>query len=151
MRTFWLVALLFMAAACGDPSSTSASGSGSGSSGPDEPVGVPASTAAPSGSPSPVTPVGHTLNTHKVPWVSATPSGDGRSLDVVWWSGVEPCNVLDRVEVDEQADKVIVTLYEGQDPRSPDAVCILIAIQKTTKVELRAPLADRKIVDGAAS
>lgn len=141
MRTFWLVTLLLMAAACGQTPSNSTSASAS-SDGPDRPADAQAA-------PSPAVPIGHTLNPRKVRWSSATPTEDGRSLDVVWWSGVEPCYALDRVEVDEQADKVIVTIYEGQDSRSPDAVCIEIAIQKTTRVELRAPLGDRQVVDGA--
>ncbi|WP_211590001.1 hypothetical protein [Microbispora sp. H11081] len=152
MRKLWLVALLFLAVACGGTSSTSASpeqpdGSTSGA-GADH--GTPASpSGAPSGAPSPVTPAGPTVNPRKVPWESATPAGDGRSLDIVWWSGVEPCYVLDRVEVTETAREVTVTLYEGQDPRQPDAACIEIAIEKTTTVWLKSPLDDRKVVDGA--
>ncbi len=151
MRKLWLVALLFLAVACGGTSSTSAS--------PEQPEGSPSGAgadhsspapASPAGAaPSPVTPAGPTLNPRKVPWESATPTEDGRSLDVAWWSGVEPCNVLDRVEVTETAREVTVTLYEGQDRRSPDAVCIAIAIMKTTKVQLKAPLDGRKVVDGA--
>ncbi|WP_432928806.1 hypothetical protein ACQPZZ_03290 [Microbispora sp. CA-135349] len=165
MRKLWLVALLFLAVACGGTSSTSASPeqpegspSGAGADHPSRPpvqapgaaTGAPAApSGAPSGTPSPVTPAGPTLHPRKVPWESATPAADGRSLDVVWWSGVEPCTVLDRVEVTESAREVTVTLYEGQDRRSPDAVCIAIAILKTTKVHLKAPLDARKIVDGA--
>ncbi|KAB8186096.1 hypothetical protein [Microbispora catharanthi] len=151
MRKLWLVALLFLAVACGGTSSTSAS--------PEQPEGSPSGAgadhsspapASPAGTaPSPVTPAGPTLNPRKVPWESATPTEDGRALDVAWWSGVEPCNVLDRVEVTETAREVTVTLYEGQDRRSPDAVCIAIAIMKTTKVRLKAPLDERKVVDGA--
>ncbi|MEU7689852.1 hypothetical protein OHB01_13240 [Microbispora hainanensis] len=157
MRKLWLVALLFLAVACGGTSSTSASpeqpdGSPTGTDA-DQAVSVPAAPAAPSGAPSgtpsPVAPAGPTLHPRKVPWESATPTDDGRALDIVWWSGVEPCNVLDHVEVTETAREVTVTLYEGQDRRSPDAVCIAIAILKTTKVQLKAPLGDRKVVDGA--
>jgi len=166
MRKLWLVALLFLAVACGGTSSTSASPgqpegspSGAGTDHPSRPTapspdavvsGAPAAPpGAPSGTPSPVTPAGPTLNPRKVPWESATPASDGRSLDVVWWSGVEPCHVLDHVEVTETARTVTVTLYEGQDRRSPDAVCIEIAVLKTTKVRLKAPLGGRKVVDGA--
>ncbi|MEN3535025.1 hypothetical protein AAH991_07935 [Microbispora sp. ZYX-F-249] len=174
MRKLWLVALLFLAVACGGTSSTSASpeqpdgsptgaeaghGSPAAASPSGAPSGAPGSApggapggapgSTPSGAPSPVTPAGPTLNPRKVPWESATPTGDGRSLDVVWWSGVEPCNVLDRVEVTETAREVTVTLYEGQDRRSPDAMCIAIAVLKSTKVQLKAPLDGRKVVDGA--
>lgn len=150
MRKLWLVALLSLAVACGGNSSTSAQPEQPATS-PTPPDGAQASgvPVMPSGSPSPVTPAGNTLHPHKVPWESATPGDGGRHLDVTWWSGVEPCSVLDRVEVTETAREVTVTLYEGQDRRSPDAVCIAIAILKTTRVELKTPLGDRKVVDGA--
>ncbi|GII30736.1 hypothetical protein [Planotetraspora mira] len=143
MGKLWLAALLFLAVACGETPSTSASAS------PEQPVGVPVSSGGAAPSPSAVTPVGNTINPRKVPWISATPTDDGKALDVVWWSGVEPCNMLDRVEVAETADTVAVTLWEGHDRRQPDAVCIDIAIQKQTRVRLPAPLGDRKVVDGA--
>ena len=152
MRKLWLVAILFLAVACGGTtSSSSASPERPDSSGADHGTPAPASPpgTAPAGTPSPVTPAGPTLNPRKVPWESATPTPDGRTLDVVWWSGVEPCSVLDHVEVTETAREVTVTLYEGQDRRSPDAACIAIAILKTTKVHLKAPLGGRKVVDGA--
>ncbi|WP_182883863.1 hypothetical protein [Microbispora sp. H10949] len=159
MRKLWLVALLFLAVACGGASSTSAhpeqpegspSGAGTGPQSAPAPVVPPgAGTVAPGASASPVTPAGPTLNTRAVPWESATPADGGRSLDVVWWSGVEPCQVLDHVDVKETVREVTVTVYEGQDRRSPDAVCIAIAIRKTTQVRLESPLGDRKVVDGA--
>ncbi|GLW98360.1 hypothetical protein Misp02_24470 [Microtetraspora sp. NBRC 16547] len=93
--------------------------------------------------------MGGTRDPRKIAWTSATPSTDGRSLAIVWWSGVAPCTVLDRVEVEEGAKQVTVTLYEGGDPRFPDAVCIAIAMQKTTTVRLSAPLDGREVVDGA--
>ncbi|GAA1269635.1 hypothetical protein Psi02_19740 [Planotetraspora silvatica] len=141
MGKLWLVALVFMAVACGETPSSSAS--------PGQPVGVPANSGGATPSPSTVTPVGNTINPRKVPWISAKPTDDGTALNVVWWSGVEPCNVLDRVEVAETADTVTVTLWEGHDRRQPDAMCIEIAIQKQTRVRLPAPLGDRKVVDGA--
>ncbi|GAA4589609.1 hypothetical protein GCM10023194_44300 [Planotetraspora phitsanulokensis] len=148
MGKLWLAALLFMAVACGETPSSSAS--------PEQPTGVPASSDIPvssSGgatpSPSFVTPVGHTINPRKVPWISATPTDDGTALDVVWWSGVEPCNMLDRVDVTETAKTVTVTLWEGHDRRQPDAVCIEIAIKKQTRVQLPSPLGGREVVDGA--
>ncbi|MEZ0071606.1 hypothetical protein ABH927_000938 [Planotetraspora sp. GP83] len=137
MRKLWLVAVVFMAVSCGETPAPQ----------PDGAVGVPASSGAPSAEPSPATPVGNTLKAHKVPWISATPTDS--SLNVVWWSGVEPCYVLDRVEVTETKDAVTVTLWEGHDRRKPDAVCIEIAIQKQTTVKLSAPLGTRKVIDGA--
>ncbi|MEV7966631.1 hypothetical protein AB0O34_11700 [Sphaerisporangium sp. NPDC088356] len=112
-------------------------------------VGSASGTATPATSPSPTRPKGHTLKPHKVRWLKATPSADGRKLKVVWWSGVEPCTVLDRVKVKETAKSVTVTLYEGQARNARDVACIDIAIQKTTTVKLKAPLGKRKVIDGA--
>jgi hypothetical protein len=153
MRNIWLAALVLAVAACGDTTPSTSGPSTSGVPNQGQPVSTPVSTPASSGptpSPSPVTPKGNTINPHKVRWISAKPSPDGRSLRIVWWSGVEPCNTLDRVEVAEKKDSVTVTLYEGPDRRSPDVACIEIAVQKTTTVTLPTPLDGRRVVDGAA-
>ncbi|MBP2707287.1 hypothetical protein JOL79_26235 [Microbispora sp. RL4-1S] len=157
MRKIWLAALLTLAVACGEtPSDTTASAPSAPPTHTPAPPpasttpGAPGPASAPAPAPSLVTPAGHTVRTRKVRWLDATPSADGRSLEIVWWSGVEPCNVLDRVEVAETPKTVTVTLYEGTDPRSPDVACIDIALKKRTAVALKAPLDGRKVVDGAA-
>ncbi|MEU9887248.1 hypothetical protein [Sphaerisporangium sp. NPDC051011] len=109
------------------------------------------SPLAPATGPSPTRPKGHTINTHKVRWEKAKPTKDGRKIKVIWWSGVEPCTVLDRVKVRETSKRVTITLYEGQAEDAQNVACILIAIQKVTTVKLKAPLGKRKIVDGARS
>ena len=85
-----------------------------------------------------------------IPWQSAEPVGDGSRVRLTWSGGVEPCYVLDRVEVVETTEEVTITLFEGSDPAQPDAVCIEIALTKATEVTLSAPLGDRVLVDGAA-
>ncbi len=147
MRRLWLTPVLFLAVACGGTPGTPAAG-------PDQVVSTTASSGTPAVAPSAVepsavSPVGGTLQPHKIAWTRATPSADGTSLNIVWWSGVAPCAVLDRVEVREGTGEVTVTLYEGYDRHSPDAVCIEIALEKKTTVKLSAPLGGRKIVDGA--
>ncbi|MCW2880169.1 MAG: hypothetical protein JWQ95_4269 [Sphaerisporangium sp.] len=137
---------LLLALGCGNaPSAPSAN--------PDRPVTsdpISASgTTTPAATPSPTRPKGHTVHQHKVRWEKAKPTGDGRQLKIVWWSGVEPCNVLDHVKVRETAKSVTVTLYEGQARRAQHVSCIDIAIQKTTTVKLKAPLGKRQIIDGA--
>ncbi|MEU4408326.1 hypothetical protein AB0F88_27725 [Streptosporangium sp. NPDC023963] len=102
-----------------------------------------------SGAPKPTRPEGHTDNPRKVRWLKAKPSKDGRSLRVTWWSGVEPCNVLDRVTVRETSKRVTVTLWEGPSSKVQNVACIEIAIQKVTTVKLKKPLGARKVVDGA--
>jgi hypothetical protein len=84
-----------------------------------------------------------------VPWDNARQTPGGRHLRVVYWSGVEPCNVLDHVDVDYGASKITVTLYEGSDPDEPDAMCIEIALQKVVRVALEEAVDGRKLMDGA--
>ncbi len=75
---------------------------------------------------------------------------DDQQLIVRYWAGIPPCNVLDRVEVDETDTAVTVTIYVGTDPDAgDDVVCIEIAKLFETVLELDAPLGGREIVDGA--
>jgi hypothetical protein len=75
---------------------------------------------------------------------------DGSSVTVYFWSGVEPCYVLDHVDVDEGPDALTITLFEGHDTTAGDVACIDIALLKKVVVELDAPVGERSIVDGAA-
>jgi hypothetical protein len=80
----------------------------------------------------------------------AVVADDGRTLTILFWSGVEPCYVLDRVDVDYDADAITVTLFEGHDASAGDVACIEIALIKKIVVQLDEPVGDRRIVDGAA-
>jgi hypothetical protein len=73
---------------------------------------------------------------------------DQRTLRVEFYGGVEECEGLDRVEVEETEDDVTITLHTGRVREAE--VCIEIAVLKSTEVGLGAPLGDREIVDGAA-
>ncbi|MFI6502283.1 hypothetical protein [Nonomuraea typhae] len=106
-------------------------------------------TQPPTKGPEPVKPVGNTINTRKIPYLTAKAYDRGRKIKLTWWSGVEPCTVLDRVKVKESGRRVTITLYEGTDEKAQNVACIEIAIQKTTTVKLKTPLGKRKIVDGA--
>lgn len=61
---------------------------------------------------------------------------DGRSVTVKvsWYSGVEPCYVLDSVRIDEGANEFVLTVIEGTS--DPNAACIEIAMYKATIVDL---------------
>jgi hypothetical protein len=76
------------------------------------------------------------LKPHPVAPTLLEPSVDGRRVlvKVTWWSGVEPCNVLDSVKVDRSATEVVLTLIEGSSDLN--AICIEIAEQKSTIVDL---------------
>lgn len=84
------------------------------------------------------------------PFDTATVNDDGTGVTIDFVSGVEPCAVLDHVDVRYGADAVTITLYEGRDPSARDVACIEIGVFKRVIVQLDEPLDDREIVDGAA-
>lgn len=61
---------------------------------------------------------------------------DGRSvtLAIDWWSGVEPCSILDSIVVATGDGSFAVTLREGRGPE--EVACIAIAEQHRAFVEL---------------
>jgi hypothetical protein len=85
----------------------------------------------------------------RIPWERTRQTSSGRALRVTYWSGVEPCNVLDHVDVRYETSKIVVTLFEGYDPEEPDVACIELALRKAVMVKLEQPVDGRKIVDGA--
>ena len=84
------------------------------------------------------------------PFDHAVAGHDGSKVTVYFWSGVEPCYVLDHVDVAYGSASVAITLYEGHDPDAGDVACIEIALLKKVVVQLDEPLAGRDIADGAA-
>ncbi|MGQ0743654.1 MAG: hypothetical protein ACT4OS_04840 [Acidimicrobiales bacterium] len=76
---------------------------------------------------------------------------DDRRVALRFFSGVAPCDVTARVDIDESDPEVVtITLFSGRDPRAgPDVACIEIAVYSELVVELPSPLAGREIVDGA--
>ena len=81
---------------------------------------------------------------------SANVADDDRTVTIDFVSGVEPCYVLDRVDVAYGGDSVTITLFEGHDPTAGDVACIEIGVFKRVIITLDEPLAGRAIVDGAA-
>ena len=121
------------------PASTSPGGAGS------EPnPGTGGTTSPPaSGEPSAPAPVATIvvpkpgrLDVHPVGATAIEARVDGRHVTVklTWWSGVEPCNVLDSVGVETAGSHVRLTIREGADRR--DVACIEIAMLKATVVDL---------------
>jgi hypothetical protein len=76
------------------------------------------------------------LNLRPIPAMLLEGTVDGRRVLVkaTWWSGVEPCNVLDSVKVDRSGFDIAITMIEGTS--DPNAMCIEIAMQKATIVDL---------------
>jgi hypothetical protein len=79
-------------------------------------------------------------------WDSAKPIGP-QQVRVQFYGGVEECEGLARVKVEETEHAVTITLFVGRVPTAE--VCIEIAVLKSVTVELERPLGDRRILDGA--
>ena len=120
--------------------------------GPDASIGY---TPCPSGQPptgpvaSPVVPTPGMAGVRPRGWDAADVSADGLHVTIAFVSGVEPCAVLDHVAVDDGANAVTITLYEGHDPDATDVACPEIGVFKRVTVDLDEPLGDRALRDGA--
>ncbi len=110
--------------------------------GPDEPVGTDAGGGGDPGVPGAggdarvVFPRPGTLNPKLVGIAELDAEVDGRQVIVKasWWSGVEPCNVLDSVGVEREGTTFTIGLREGTG--DPNAMCIELAELKATLVDL---------------
>jgi hypothetical protein len=127
------------AASASPPAPTSVPGGGSSSGDPGTSIGsgvnpVPVDPGA--GQPTLVVARPGQLNPRPLPAAMLEASVDGRHVLVkaTWWSGVEPCNVLDSVKVERSGFDIAITLIEGTSDLK--AICIEIAMQKATIVDL---------------
>ena len=77
------------------------------------------------------------LDVHPVQSDSLAARVDGSTIIVTatWTSGVEPCNVLDSIEVRKGQARFTITLREGHGPE--EILCIAIAEQHKTEFEIR--------------
>lgn len=105
---------------------------------PDAPVTSPPDGGGDPGVPTPsfVVPVAGQQDPRPVAITNLAPTVDGRHVVVRadWTSGIEPCYVLDRVEVTRDGDTFTITAFEGTG--DPNAMCIEIAVYKSTLVDL---------------
>jgi hypothetical protein len=120
-------------------------------SGPDGTVATLPCIPGPERKPQPliVVPRSAMVDVRPISFTSATVGPDDRTVDVQFWSGVEPCSVLDHVDVAYGTDTVTITLFEGSDPSAGMVACPDLAMLKQVTVALDQPLAGRSIVDGA--
>ena len=79
---------------------------------------------------------GQAINVHPVAAESLAARVDGSRIVVTatWWSGVEPCTILDSIVVDKGDGMYMVTIREGSSPQ--EIACIAIAEQHTTEFEI---------------
>jgi hypothetical protein len=120
-------------------------------SGPDATVGyTPCASDQMPGTPvsSPVEPTPGMADVHAIGWDTADVSADGLHLTISFVSGVEPCSVLDHVDVAYGANVVTVTLFEGHEPDAGQIACPAIAMFKQTTVDLTEPVGGRDVKDG---
>jgi hypothetical protein len=136
------VALLLAACSSGAGASVAPS-TGPSAEPPDAPVSAPPSTGGGTdpvipGDPAKafVVPKPGQLDVHPVPIDSLAARVDGSTVVVTatWTSGVEPCNVLDRIVVDPRDGTFTITLLEGHGPQ--EIACIAIAQMKKTEFEI---------------
>jgi hypothetical protein len=87
---------------------------------------------------------------YRLGWDDAKVSKNGKKVTLVFYNGVEPCYVLDHIDVDYNEKNITITMFSGHDPEAGDDVaCIEIAELLSTRVKLSEPVGDRTIVDGA--
>jgi hypothetical protein len=88
------------------------------------------------GQPTLVVPKPGQMNVHDVGVEELTAKVAGRHVVVNarWWSGVEPCNVLDSIGVKRDGRTITIAVREGSSAR--DAMCIDIAMLKVAAIDL---------------
>jgi hypothetical protein len=142
VRIASLVMAAALLAACGERAGAGAE------PGPDSPVtGAPAPGPTTSPTALAVTPRPGLVDIRKHIWDRAEPVGP-RQVRVEFWGGIEECEALDHVDVDESPERVAITLFTGRVPTAD--VCIEIAVLKSFTVTLDDPVGEREILDGAA-
>lgn len=139
-----VMAVSVLGVACGDVTEPPAAG------GPDTPVSdTPGPDIPGPGGPQRVEPVEGLVDVRATTFDRSATRNGGPALDLFFWSGVEECYGVDRVEVEYSKRIVSVTIFEGRRPEAE--TCIELAVRKIIRVELDEPLRDRTIVDGGAS
>jgi ABC-type transport system substrate-binding protein len=131
-----LLSMALLLAACSSAAAPSANPT---EPSPDAPVSAPPSDGigqVPDPGGKFVVPKPGQLDVHPVPADSLAARVDGSTIIVTatWTSGVEPCNVLDSIEVAQGSGTYTITLREGHGPE--EIACIAIAEQHKTKFEI---------------
>jgi hypothetical protein len=88
------------------------------------------------GKPKVVVPQPGATNVHPVAIERIVAKIDGRhvKLNAIWWSGIEPCTVLDSTAFKIDGSTITVSVREGTG--DGDVACIEIAVQKLTVIDL---------------
>jgi hypothetical protein len=73
--------------------------------------------------------------------LDAAASGTAVSVDAYWTSGVDPCYVLDQVQVNVNDDDLTVDVTVTEGTSDPDAICVMMAVPKHTIFTFEVPAA----------
>lgn len=142
--------LLLLACICLLVTSCGGVDGSSSSAGPDTAVsGLPASDPPAGGGPQRVETHDGLVDVRPTTFDRSEPREKGTALDLFFWSGIEECYGVDRVEVEYLSKVISVTIFEGREPEA-DA-CIELAVRKVVRVELSEPIDGRRVVDGGSS
>lgn len=76
--------------------------------------------------------------------------GDRSKLRVIYWTGVEDCYGLDRVEQKWSKDALTISVFTGRKRLPPNTDCIDIAVSAATIVDLQQELGNRIVIDGSS-
>ena len=135
----FLLAALFVVAACGGPSSAA------GPSPDDAVTGAPASYDNTKSRPELREPEEglegvrpRTFDRHRA---------EGRKVTLFYYSGLDECYGLDHIGIREGRHRVVLTIFEGYHPETE--ACPDIAVEVRSIATLKRPLGNRKVVDGA--
>lgn len=113
-------------------------------------VGGSSGPVLPSPAPAPLVEVERTplRDPEPVRWQYARPAA-GDAVDVYFLTG--GCVALANARVAESRDTVTVTLFQGSLPARPTRLCSAVGTEVRTRVPLRAPLGERRLLDGATT
>jgi hypothetical protein len=157
VAVFASIALLALAAVAGAgttpaaPDQPVAQGPGDGNVAGTCLVGHPDCNDTGFGGPQVVEPTPGMADVRARPYDTAVIADDDVTVTIDFVSGVEPCYVLDHVDVAYAADAVTITLFEGHDPNAGDVACNDIGVFKRVVITLDQTLAGRTLVDGGAA
>jgi hypothetical protein len=134
--------LALVLAACSSAASLPSTGGGTGSGVPhDDPTSAPpdpdgGGNLIDPGKPALVLPKRGQLDPHPVAIEHLSARADGHRVVITatWWSGVEPCYVLDSTAFKVDGKTITVSVREGSSAR--DVACIEIAMHKVTVIDL---------------
>lgn len=105
--------------------------------------------ADPGDGPRQVEPQPGVIDAQPIDWETASIDRDAMTITLTWWSGVEPCTVLDRIDIEYGDEAVTVTVFEGAPENAAAVSCIAMAEQKQATVDLEEDIGQRTLVDGA--